>query len=479
MADAQPISTISESRELRGLNLIAAHSHIRGLGVDADTLTPRPSAQGLVGQEKARKAAAIILQMVKDGKIAGRAVLVAGPPSTGKTAIAMGMAQSLGSDVPFTMVASSEIFSLEMSKTEALTQAFRKSIGVRIKEETEIIEGEVVEIQIDRSLTGGNKQGKLTIKTTDMETVYDMGTKMIDAMTKERVMAGDVISIDKASGKITKLGRSYARSRDYDAMGADTKFVQCPEGELQVRKEVVHTVSLHEIDVINSRTQGFLALFSGDTGEIRSEVRDQINTKVAEWKEEGKAEIVPGVLFIDEVHMLDIECFSYINRALEAELAPIVIMASNRGNARIRGTDYRSPHGLPLDFLDRVVIVSTQPYSSEEISQILAIRAQEEEIDLTPDALAFLTKVGKENGLRYASNIIATSTLLSQKRKAREVGLEDVTRSFSLFLDPVRSTQFVSSSERRLIGEKGQVDFSTIQEPGPLSAPAGEPMELS
>lgn len=92
--------------------------------------------------------------MVKEGKIAGRAVLIAGPPSTGKTAIAMGMAQSLGSDTPFTMLASSEIFSLEMSKTEALTQAFRKSIGVRIKEESEMIEGEVVEIQIDRSVTG-------------------------------------------------------------------------------------------------------------------------------------------------------------------------------------------------------------------------------------------------------------------------------------------------------------------------------------
>ena len=64
---------------------------------------------------------------------------------------------------------------------------------------------------------------------------------------------------------------------------------------MQKRKEVVHTVSLHEVDVINSRTQGFLALFSGDTGEIKSEVREQINTKVMEWREEGKAEIVPGV----------------------------------------------------------------------------------------------------------------------------------------------------------------------------------------
>lgn len=274
-----------------------------------------------------------------------------------------------------------------------------------------------------------------------METIYDMGTKMIDSMSKERVMAGDVISIDKSSGKITKLGRSYTRSRDYDAMGADTKFVQCPDGELQKRREVVHTVSLHEIDVINSRTQGFLALFSGDTGEIRSEVREQINTKVGEWKEEGKAEIVPGVLFMDEVHMLDVECFSYINRALEDELAPIVIMASNRGNARIRGTHYRSPHGLPLDFLDRVVIVSTHAYTKEEIQQILSIRAQEEEVDITPDALALLTKIGQEAGLRYASNIITTASLLSVKRRAKEVGIEDVQRSFQLFLDPVRSVK--------------------------------------
>ena len=45
----------------------------------------------------------------------------------------LGMAQALGQDTPFTAIAGSEIFSLEMSKTEALTQSFRKSIGVRIK----------------------------------------------------------------------------------------------------------------------------------------------------------------------------------------------------------------------------------------------------------------------------------------------------------------------------------------------------------
>ena len=73
--------------------------------------------------------------------------------------------------------------------------------------------------------------------------------------------------------------------------------------------------------------------------------------------------------------MLDIECFSFLNRALEGELAPLVIMASNRGMARIRGTKFRSPHGLPMDLLDRVLIVSTKPYSEEDIQQIIQIRS--------------------------------------------------------------------------------------------------------
>merc|ERR1719207_396561 len=394
---AAPNVKMQEVKDITRIERIGAHSHIRGLGLD-DALEARAVSQGMVGQANARKAAGVILSMIKDGQIAGRAILIAGQPGTGKTAIAMGMSQALGSDTPFTTIAASEIFSLEMNKTEALTQAFRRSIGVRIKEETEIIEGEVVEIEIDRPAAGASagaaKTGKLTLKTTEMETVYDLGQKMIDSLTKEKVQAGDVITIDKATGRISVLGRSFTRSRDYDAMGPNTKFVQCPEGELQKRKEVVHVVSLHEIDVINSRQQGFLALFAGDTGEIKPEVREQIDRKVAEWREEGKAEIVPGVLFIDEVHMLDIECFSFLNRALESDMAPIVVVATNRGITKIRGTDYKSPHGMPIDLLDRLLIIPTKPYTEDEIRHIVEIRCEEEDVEMTDDAKELLTKIG-------------------------------------------------------------------------------------
>lgn len=183
-------------------------------------------------------------------------------------------------------------------------------------------------------------------------------------------------------------------------MGTNARFVQCPEGEIQKRKEVVHTVTLHEIDVINSRNQGFLALFSGETGEIKTEVRDQIDQKVIEWIEEGKAEIIPGVLFIDEVHMLDIECFSWLNRALENPNAPIVIMATNRGITTIRGTTYQSPHGIPIDLLDRLLIISTKPYVENEIAQILNIRCEEEDVEMSEEAMDLLTQIGLDSSLR-------------------------------------------------------------------------------
>ncbi|KAI5561062.1 hypothetical protein POPTR_016G096800v4 [Populus trichocarpa] len=435
---------LSETRDLTRIERIGAHSHIRGLGLDS-ALEPRAVSEGMVGQTSARKAAGVILQMIKEGRIAGRAVLIAGQPGTGKTAIAMGMAKSLGLETPFAMISASEIFSLEMSKTEALMQSFRKAIGIRIKEETEVIEGEVVEIQIDRPAVAGaaSKTGKLTMKTTEMEGVYDLGAKMIESLGKEKVQSGDVIAIDKPSGKVTKLGRSFTRSREYDAIGPQVRFVQCPDGELQKRKEIVHCVTLHEIDVINSRTQGFLALFTGDTGEIRAEVREQIDTKVAEWREEGKAEIVPGVLFIDEVHMLDIECFSFLNRALENEMAPILVVATNRGITNIRGTNYKSPHGIPIDLLDRLLIITTQPYTKDEIRKILDIRCQEEDVEMAEEAKALLTHIGVETSLRYAIHLITAAALACQKRKGKVVESEDITRVYNLFLDVKRSTQYL------------------------------------
>ncbi|GMT32995.1 hypothetical protein PFISCL1PPCAC_24292, partial [Pristionchus fissidentatus] len=418
---------------------IGTHSHIRGLGL-SQTLEPATVGDGMVGQHAARRAAGLIVKMIKEGKIAGRAILIAGEPGSGKTALAMGISKALGQETPFVSMTASEIYSVEVSKTEALNQAFRKAIGVKIAEESEVLEGEVVSIEIDRPASGvGPKVGKMTLKTTDMEAIYDVGAKMSESCVKERISAGDVVQIDRATGRVTRLGRSYTRQNDYDAFSAQTKFVQCPNGEIQKKSQVVHNVTLHEIDVINSRTQGYLALFTGDTGEIKTEVRDQINTKVNEWREEGKASIQPGVLFIDEVHLLDLECYSFINRALESDLAPILIMATNRPTSAVRGTELISPHGIPGDLLDRSLIIRTGKLSPEEITQVFSLRADEEGVKLDTKALAILTRLAGETNFRYAMQLIALGNVFRERSKRDIVSAEDIGKAYTMFIDRTRS----------------------------------------
>ena len=117
-------------------------------------------ASGLVGQEQAREAAGIVVDMIKWKKMAGRAVLLAGPPGTGKTAIAMAIAQELGNKVPFCPMVGSEVYSAEIKKTEVLMENFRRAIGLRIKETKEVYEGEVTELtpcETENSLGGYGK----------------------------------------------------------------------------------------------------------------------------------------------------------------------------------------------------------------------------------------------------------------------------------------------------------------------------------
>jgi len=134
------------------------------------------------------------------------------------------------------------------------------------------------------------------------------------------------------------------------------------------KKEIVQDITLHDLDLANARPQGgqdFMSLVNQMNKQKKTEITDklrgEVNKVVNRYIEQGIAELVPGVLFIDEIHMLDIECFTYLNRALESSLSPILIMATNRGISQIRGSNIKSPHGVPIDLLDRTMIIRTMP----------------------------------------------------------------------------------------------------------------------
>ncbi|ONM36586.1 RuvB-like protein 1 [Zea mays] len=65
----------------------------------------------------------------------------------------------------------------------------------------------------------------------------------------------------------------------------------------------------------------------GGAGDAQVEGR----WSIARWQGRRAAAMEKGAHASATVLMMDIECFSYLNRALESPLSPIVIIATNRG----------------------------------------------------------------------------------------------------------------------------------------------------
>ncbi|HID73201.1 TPA: AAA family ATPase, partial [Candidatus Micrarchaeota archaeon] len=367
------IKEVPVSKRPQAYRRIGAHTHITGLGLDEKGKARRIGG-GLVGQIRAREAAGIVVKMIKEGKMAGRGVLLVGPMGTGKTALAVAIARELGKDTPFVALSASEIFSTEMKKTEVLMQALRRAIGIRLKERRKVYEGVVAELKVKRVRHPFNpyvvvpREAVVTLETRDDSLRLTVGEEIAVQFLELGVRRGDVIWIDAETGRVHKVGKAkgYGKARTYDVEAQ--LLVDVPRGAVKKEKEIVHTLTLHDLDVYYSAQRiSITALLGlGVEREISSEVRSQVDQQVKKWIDEGRGEIVPGVLFIDDAHMLDIEAFSFLSRAMESELAPIIIMATNRGLARIRGTDMESPHGIPLDLLDRLLIIPTEPYKPEE-----------------------------------------------------------------------------------------------------------------
>jgi len=443
--------------ELRRFERVGAHSHIKGLGLkDGKAL---PVAAGMVGQIEAREAAGVIVNMVREGKMAGRAVLLAGPPGTGKTALASAIAKELGEDVPFMMITASEVYSAEMKKTEVLMQAMRKAIGVRIKEIRKIYEGMVTDLEIKTGRHPYNPYqqvpvgARIKLKTRSDERSFNVDETVATELIVRGVSRGDVIWIDAETGRVTKVGRCTEAPEEMRYDIESVPRVPLPGGPIAKEREFVHTVTLHDLDEMHARRGSvFTLLFGGrEEREIPPEVRQSVDEMVKRWVDEGRAEVIPGVLFIDEVSALDIEAFSFLGRAMEGELAPVIILATNRGVTRVRGTDIVAPHGIPLDLLDRLLIITTREYTADEVREILKIRAAEEKVDLDEEALSKLIKVGVENSLRYAVQLLSPSLEIAKRNGRAKVTGEDVEQAKRLFVDVKQSMEYLKKYEEKLL----------------------------
>jgi len=441
---------------------IGAHTHVKGLGLD-EALKAIKVKDGMVGQEVAREAAGLIVRMIKEGKLSGKSIILAGPPGTGKTALAVAVSKELGSNVPFIQMSGSEIYSSERKKTEVLIEAIRKCIGVEIHEMRKVYEGEVASVNIQTAPHPYNPYQKvpesirITLKTTEEEKTIEAGAQIAQQIIQESISEGTVVQIDAESGRVASMGLSLdsSKGKTYDV---DTRRkIPRPDGKVLKEKEFVYTLTLADMDDISVRNRsgggGFLSMFFGaaETKEIDTEIRSAVDQQVKALVDEGKAFIHPGVLFLDDSHLLDLEAFSFLGRAMESGLVPIIILATNRGVAKIRGTDVNSPLGFPLDLIDRAVIIATQEYDPDSIREILRIRSEEEKVKLEKAALDRLTEVGAKSSLRYAVQLLSLSAQNARSLGHEKVLVKDVERVDSLFMDIGEAAEHLKKYEEKLM----------------------------
>lgn len=212
------------------------------------------------------QAAGLVVDMIRSKKMAGRALLLAGAPGTGKTALALAIAQELGPKVPFCPMVGSEVFSAEVKKTEILMENFRRAIGLRIKETKEVYEGEVVQLTPEETENPLGGYGKtvshvvIGLKTAKGVKTLKLDPSIYEGMQKERVAIGDVIYIEATTGAVKRVGRCDAYATEFDLEAEE--YVPLPKGDVHKKKEIVQDVTLHDLDIANAKPSGGQDLMS-------------------------------------------------------------------------------------------------------------------------------------------------------------------------------------------------------------------------
>eukprot|EP00917_Polyrhabdina_sp_WS-2016_P028675 GHVP01061043.1.p2 GENE.GHVP01061043.1~~GHVP01061043.1.p2 ORF type:complete len:442 (-),score=78.16 GHVP01061043.1:2012-3337(-) len=416
------------------------YSHIKGI-------------DNLIGLDKAKQAMKILKRFILTGKMAGKIILIVGPTGTGKTTLSFGLSKEL-STKPFIRIAASEIFSCESKKTEVISSYIRKSIGISITNASEIYEGEVSNISYIKNSFNEISNITLILKSLKGSKSLKLDPSIHYDLLKENIKIGDIIYIDSSSGEIKKLGRSESYSNDQD-IELET-YLPIPKANIQKSKKVVHNISLNDLDLANAYPKNgndsisiINKIINRKKSDISEKLKKNVNDSINNMVKKGLAEINPGILFIDEAHILDLDCFSYLNRISEMETSPTIILSTSgltRGD-KVRGDELsgladrqlsgltdrqlsgladrqvnedntnepvRGQEVIPRDMLDRMIIIKTEEYGDIEKREIIKERIVENGLKIEDEGLDKLVSVANLNGLRNAILLLGPLSVLSK-----------------------------------------------------------------
>jgi len=112
-----------------------------------------------------------------------------------------------------------------------------------------------------------------------------------------------------------------------------------------------------------------------------------------------------------------------------------------------RGTeDIIAPHGIPVDLLDRILIIRTTTYLLEDIKAIVQIRTKVEGLVIAEDALNYIAESGSKTSLRYVMQLLTPASIIARTNGHDNITLKDVKEAVDLFYDAKTSAKILAGN---------------------------------
>lgn len=398
---------------------VSSHSHIKGLGLDGEGFPITPSPSGFIGSSKARQAVGTLVDLIKSKKCNGVLVFISGPPGVGKSGLIHAVKQEIGAKTPLAEVLGGEFGDeegpLKSTRVQRMRMALRRAVGVKMHESKKALEGEVTELTLHETAQEDKKLESLgknishitmTLKSAKGTRQFSFDPSIYASLCREQVQVGDIIHLETGSGLVKRLGRCNAYKYEYDL--ENETYLPLPKGEVEYTREVVQEVSLHEIDFAAANPEPGADILSQVKCIVQNTGFNRINmavrSRVDAFITQKKAELIPGLLIIEDAHLMSFELYSFLKCTLTQEKnVPMVILV---GQKELLSETNRFAKGIYEEFFSSCLSIELGPLSFDELMAAILCRAKHEQLSLDDESVRVLAQAATVHTLRYAFSLL-------------------------------------------------------------------------
>ena len=323
----------------------------------------------------------------------GASFILYGPPNSSKHTLIESLSDTMGDRFPFVVTSAAEFSPSKFSN------GLRRAVGVRLREIKEIYEGEVISlVPHPANETTALPEGKgfldpknvllsfsLTLRSSNGTKKLNLDAYSYTHFLEQSIRPGDVVLIEAASGLVRRLGRCDLHATEFDL--ESEKYVPQPKGDVHRRKIGVKDTNLGEIDAANLESSSEFETINViqralnktsskermKSGGLSEEVKEEVNKTIAEYEQKGNAQISPGVLVVDDAHLLTEEnAATALNSSENEGWQPTVLFVCSR-NIEM----------LPIALKNKAFFLNIEEVNDKELTEICLESLKKQEINET------------------------------------------------------------------------------------------------